>query len=61
MDESADRDQHELHSSEAIALTHQALRNTRKNLRASDELLSRSRALRSFDEPSQDDEGMRGE
>ena len=61
MDESANRDQQDLSSSEAIALTRQALRNTRKNLRTSDELLSRSRALPSVDEPSQDDEGMRGE
>jgi hypothetical protein len=61
MDESAYSEPQDVSSSEAIELTRQALRNTRRNLRTSDELLSRSRALRSFDEPSEDDEGMPGD
>jgi hypothetical protein len=55
MDESANRDQHDLHSSEAIALTHEALRNTRKKLRDSDHLLNRSRILSKHADEAQDE------
>ena len=50
MEESAKHDQQDVSPLEAIALTLQALRNTRKILRDSDELLSLSRAMRRADE-----------
>lgn len=62
MDESASRSQQDVSASDAIALTRQALRDTCEHLRMSDELLSRSRALRSsFDEPAQEDKVVRHE
>jgi hypothetical protein len=62
MDESADRDQHDLHSSEAIALTRKALKDTCRHIRDSDQLLNISRRLSEHaDEMRREDEVARGE
>ena len=55
MDESSKGDPQNVSSSDAIALTREALRNTRKNLRESDRLLKRAKSL-----SNHVDEGPRG-
>jgi len=55
MDESSKDDPQNVSSSDAIALTREALMNTRKNLRDSDLLLKRARSL-----SDHTDEGPRG-
>ena len=45
MDESSKDDPQNVSSSDAIALTREALRNTRRNLRESDRLLERAKGL----------------
>ena len=56
MDKSAKDDPQTVSLSDAIALTREALRNTRKNLRDSDLLLKRAKTL-----PNHANEGMQGD
>ena len=61
MNTSSKDDPQSVSTSDAIALTRKALRSTRKNLRDSDELLDRLKAMRSADDSPPEDEVVRDE